>query len=78
VVARKDASRQGEQIAAFCVPRPGALADAAQLRRQCFDLLPHYAIPDEVQVTETLPLLPSGKVDRQTLAASIPLAVSAG
>jgi acyl-CoA synthetase (AMP-forming)/AMP-acid ligase II len=71
VVAGKDGSRQGQQIAAFCVPRPGATVDAAQLRRKCFDLLPQYAIPDEVHVTEQLPVLPSGKVDRKLLATRI-------
>jgi acyl-coenzyme A synthetase/AMP-(fatty) acid ligase len=71
VVAGKDESRQGQQIAAFCVLRPGAALDAEQLRRQCFDVLPHYAIPDQVHVTGTLPVLPSGKVDRQNLVARI-------
>jgi acyl-coenzyme A synthetase/AMP-(fatty) acid ligase len=71
VVAGKDDSGQGQKIAAFCVPRPTAILDASEIRRHCFDLLPHYAIPDEVHVTATLPVLPSGKVDRQTLTARI-------
>jgi acyl-coenzyme A synthetase/AMP-(fatty) acid ligase len=71
VVAGKDENRQGQSIAVFCVPRAGMVLSAAQLRERCFDVLPHYAIPDEVHISEQLPLLPSGKVDRLTLAAMI-------
>ena len=75
VVAGKSESKRGERIAAFCVPSAGGnhmeSQMEAQIRARCFDLLPHYAIPDEVRVTGSLPLLPSGKVDRQALAALI-------
>jgi acyl-coenzyme A synthetase/AMP-(fatty) acid ligase len=69
VVAGSGEGRQGQRIAAFCVARPGVPLDGAQVRQRCFDLLPHYAIPDEVRVIETLPLLPSGKIDRRMLEA---------
>jgi acyl-coenzyme A synthetase/AMP-(fatty) acid ligase len=72
VVAGQSESKQGQRIAAFCVPRPGVLLDGAQLRQLCFDILPHYAIPDEVRLLEALPTLPSGKVDRQALTALVP------
>jgi len=72
VVAGQGESKQGQRIAAFCVPRSGILLDGAQLRQLCFDVLPQYAIPDEVRMLEALPLLPSGKVDRQALAALVP------
>lgn len=71
VVAGSGESKHGQRIAAFCVPRGGAVSSSHDLRQRCFDVLPHYAIPDEVHVRETLPLLPSGKVDRQTLAALV-------
>ena len=71
VVAAKTESKRGERIAAFCVRRPGSLVDSAQLRAYCFEVLPKHAIPDEVHVSEGLPLLPSGKIDRQALAALI-------
>ncbi len=70
VVAGKE-DKQGPRIAAFCVPRPGDSVDGAQLRARCFELLPHYAIPDEIHVTPSLPLLPTGKIDRQQLVALI-------
>ena len=71
VVAGRDETKQGQRIAAFCVPRQGAAVDGPELRRQCYDVLPHYAIPDEVHITEELPMLASGKVDRRSLAARI-------
>ena len=71
VVAGQGDGKRGQLIAAFCVPRPGMVLNGAELRHRCFDVLPKYAIPDEVRVTESLPMLPSGKVDRQMLAALI-------
>jgi len=71
VVAGRDENKQGQRIAAFCVPRQGAAVDGPELRRQCYDVLPPYAIPDEVHITQELPLLASGKVDRRSLAALI-------
>ena len=72
VVASAAENNQGQRIAAFCVLRQGSDLDGIQVRRQCFDLLPPYAIPDEVHiVTAGLPLLPSGKVDRRSLAALV-------
>ena len=71
VVAGGGENKQGQRIAAFCVPRSGSILDGTQLRHHCFDVLPHYAVPDEVRVTDRLPLLPSGKVDRQALAAQV-------
>jgi acyl-CoA synthetase (AMP-forming)/AMP-acid ligase II len=59
----------GQRIAAFCVLRAGETLTDQQLRSACFELLPNYAIPDEVRVLKTLPMLPSGKVDRRSLAA---------
>jgi acyl-coenzyme A synthetase/AMP-(fatty) acid ligase len=71
VVLGKGHGRQGQRIAAFCVPQPGSLLSGAQVRELCFEVLPHYAIPDEVRVIDMLPLLPSGKADRQALTAMI-------
>jgi acyl-CoA synthetase (AMP-forming)/AMP-acid ligase II len=71
VTATPGPSGHGERIAAFCVPKTEAVLDAGQIRAQCFDLLPRYALPDEVHVVEIMPLLASGKVDRRTLAAEL-------
>ena len=69
VVAATGESSRGQRIAAFCVPSPGGLVDPAKIRERCFELLPHYAIPDEVRAIPQMPLLASGKIDRRALAA---------
>ncbi len=58
---------EAERITAFCVLGDNALLTDVQIREQCFDHLPNYAIPDAVLLLEALPLLPSRKVDRQRL-----------
>jgi acyl-coenzyme A synthetase/AMP-(fatty) acid ligase len=68
VVPGRGETKQGQRIVAFCVLRTGQIHDGAGIRQRCFDVLPHYAIPDEVRVLERLPLLASGKVDRQALS----------
>jgi acyl-coenzyme A synthetase/AMP-(fatty) acid ligase len=62
---------EGERLAAFCVAKPGAVLEAGQIRAACFELLPAYAIPDRVEIAAALPLLPSGKIDRQALAGRL-------
>jgi len=57
-------------IAAICVVQPDEMVTSAQLRQHCFERLPPYAIPDEILIVERMPLLPSGKVDRQALVAT--------
>jgi acyl-CoA synthetase (AMP-forming)/AMP-acid ligase II len=60
-------SQRGERIAAFCRPGRGVSLGREQIREQCGQLLPKYAIPDEVFIVDAFPLLPSGKIDRQAL-----------
>jgi acyl-CoA synthetase (AMP-forming)/AMP-acid ligase II len=71
-------SLRGQRLVVFCVPRDGQPLEGDAVRTACFELLPAYAIPDEVRPLATLPLLPSGKVDRKTLreAATAPAPVS--
>ncbi|MGF1425054.1 amino acid adenylation domain-containing protein [Kitasatospora sp. LaBMicrA B282] len=69
VVARSDDSG-AKRLLAYAVPSPEALADpelAAQLREQLRDVLPPYMVPQSVIVLPTLPLGPTGKVDRSAL-----------
>jgi len=68
VVVAAGESRRGVRLVAVCLldpERTDLVPDA--VRRRCFDLLPRYAVPDAVVFRDTLPLLPSGKVDRRTL-----------
>lgn len=59
------------RLTAFCTLAQQAQLTDTQIRAQCFAQLPHYAIPDDVLVLAALPLLPSGKVDRQRLRAMV-------
>ena len=67
VVVGEGESRRGTRLLAFCVLEKGATTSAEALRKACFDRLPLYAVPDEVVLIDTVPLLPSGKVDRRAL-----------
>lgn len=69
VVASGNEAQRGPRLTAFCALRNRAALSTAQIRTACFELLPKYAIPDDVIVINDLPLLPSGKVDRQALTA---------
>ena len=64
-------SRRGARLAAFCVPARAADMNEAQMRSSCFDLMPNRAVPDDIIFLRSLPLLPSGKVDRQKLTQMV-------
>jgi len=40
---------------------------ATDIRTACFDILPTRAVPDDIIIVDSLPLLPNGKIDRQKL-----------
>lgn len=69
VVVSKGESQRGKKLFAYCIPAKDAktVISASEIRSRCFDLLARHAIPDEIMVEKTLPLLPNGKVDRQKL-----------
>ena len=63
---------RGARLVGICLaegnghaPRPEAV------RKKCFELLPRYAVPDEVMIVDHLPQLPSGKINRPALRALI-------
>ncbi len=60
---------QGQQIVAFCQPEPGISLDIEWIRRAILQIMPRHAVPDQIHLLDSLPLLPSGKIDRQTLLA---------
>ena len=69
VLFREDTPGAGH-LAAYCLSAPDGPAPAeALLRDFAAERLPEYAVPHSVQVMRELPLMPSGKVDRATLAA---------
>ena len=68
VTARADADK-GEAIVAFVVARPGAQLSAADLIAHCRARLSGYKVPDDVRLTDALPLTPTGKLMRRELRA---------
>jgi acyl-CoA synthetase (AMP-forming)/AMP-acid ligase II len=70
VVVASGESARGSRLIGVCLSdRAGQGPPPDAVRRTCLDLLPRYAVPDEVVIVETLPQLPSGKVDRHALRA---------
>lgn len=77
LLADGEEDQRGQRLTAFCTVRhhmAGNRLDESRIRSTCFEQLPKHAIPDRIHILNTLPLLPSGKVDRQSLLAynSIP------
>jgi acyl-coenzyme A synthetase/AMP-(fatty) acid ligase len=68
VVVAAGESRRGTRLLAVCLAAgPGESPRPDVVRRQCFELLPRYAVPDKVLIVDSLPHLPSGKVDRRAI-----------
>jgi fatty-acyl-CoA synthase len=66
VVGRPD-ERWGEVPVAFVVVRPGAEADAGDLRAHCAAQLARFKVPKEFTFLDALPRNPSGKVLKRDL-----------
>jgi fatty-acyl-CoA synthase len=66
VVGVPDA-RQGELIAAFIVPKPGAMLRADELAAHCRALASRYKVPDFIEVRDALPVTATGKLMRREL-----------
>ena len=66
VVAHEDGA-EGQRLVAYLVPsqQPGSTVSA--LRQKLTELLPLYMIPPTFIMLETLPMLPTGKINRQAL-----------
>jgi acyl-CoA synthetase (AMP-forming)/AMP-acid ligase II len=60
---------QGETAVAFVVLRPGAAADATELRRFCRERLSQHKVPARVEFIEAIPTTESGKPLKAELAA---------
>lgn len=68
VVAGAEGIR-GRELIAFCVPVPGARLSEQAIRTQYAASYPDWATPDLVYLLPEMPLLASGKIDRQALQA---------
>ena len=58
----------GQAIVAYVVPHEEAELTPAQLRRHCANNLEDYMVPARIELRQSLPTTPNGKVDRQALA----------
>ncbi|MEU6375588.1 amino acid adenylation domain-containing protein [Streptomyces sp. NPDC046909] len=58
-----------QRLIAYVVPEPGATPDPVVLRRALSERLPAHLVPSAVVILDTLPLTPSGKLDRRALPA---------
>ncbi len=58
----------GTAIVAYVVPTDGAQLQPAALRRHCARHLEDYMVPARIELRDTLPTTPNGKVDRRALA----------
>jgi acyl-CoA ligase (AMP-forming) (exosortase A-associated) len=57
----------GHVIKAFVAPRDGELVNPDTLLSFCAERMPRYMVPKAVQVMDTLPKMPNGKVDYPAL-----------
>jgi acyl-coenzyme A synthetase/AMP-(fatty) acid ligase len=68
VVLASGETLRGTRLIGFCVADGnGHALQPEAVRRTCFELLPRYAVPDEVVIVDSLPQLPSGKINRPAL-----------
>jgi len=58
---------RGQQLIAFCVLQKKSALNSQQIRSNCFNILPKYAIPDKIKTINQMPILVNGKIDRQAL-----------
>jgi amino acid adenylation domain-containing protein len=72
VVAR-DEGLGDRRLVAWVVPAGGAEIDGRALRGFLAGTLPDYLVPSAILSIDSLPLTPSGKVDRRALARRAPL-----
>jgi acyl-coenzyme A synthetase/AMP-(fatty) acid ligase len=66
-VVAGDDSRANERLVAFIVPQPGQIPTSRELRSLLKEKLPTYMLPSSFVTMDSLPLTPSGKVDRGAL-----------
>ncbi len=65
------------RLVAYVVPTAGQTIDSASLATHLRTLLPDYMIPQHFVALDAIPLLPNGKIDRNSLPAPQPVAIAA-
>ncbi len=69
-------SRRGVGLVAFATLTRAGITDEEAILGKCRDELPPRAVPDRLILMESLPMLPSGKVDRRALTTAAEAEVS--
>ncbi len=68
--SQQESTVRGLKLYACCLAERSTATrtiSTESIRQRCFEHLPRYAVPDEIILLNSFPLLPNGKVDRQTL-----------
>lgn len=78
VVVPHKAGDDDVRLVAYAVGKAGAAPDAAELREFLQTSLPPYMVPSIFVLLDTLPLTPSGKVDRASLPLPGSVALAGG
>ncbi len=68
VVVIRDADAPSPTLVALVVPKNGMQIDATQCMDHLRAELPSYMVPHSLELLESLPVLPSGKIDRKLIA----------
>ncbi|MEV0901822.1 non-ribosomal peptide synthetase [Actinoplanes sp. NPDC049802] len=68
VLVRTD-NPEVKRLVGYVVPKPGALIDTDQLRKDLAETLPGHMVPAAVLVLDTLPLTVNGKLEAEALPA---------
>ncbi|MEV7096282.1 non-ribosomal peptide synthetase [Amycolatopsis sp. NPDC051045] len=63
-----EAAPAGKRLVAWVVAEPGTRLSTLDMRRRLADVLPEFALPSRIRLTDELPLTANGKVDRAALA----------
>lgn len=66
-VAPREDGENGTALVAFVVRQPGATLDERELRQSVRERLPDYMMPASILELKSLPITPTGKLDRKTL-----------
>ena len=66
-VVAGDDSRADRRLVAYIVPEPGQAPTSGELRALLKEKLPTYMLPSSFVAMDSLPLTPSGKLDRRAL-----------
>jgi amino acid adenylation domain-containing protein len=67
VVVAGDDSRADRRLVAYIVSEPGQVPTSGELRALLKEKLPNYMLPSSFVTMDSLPLTPSGKIDRRAL-----------